>query len=376
MDVAADDPRRRRCRPGGRSAVFADYDVDGASSAALLVRWFRAMGAELPIYVPDRITEGYGPSAGGLRHAEGVRAPIWSSPSTAARRPTRPWPMRATIGLKVVVIDHHLMRERAAAGLRPWSIRTGRTDTSGQGHLAAAGVVFVLLAALNREARRGACSPDRPEPDIRQWLDLAAMGAICDVTGLTGFNRALTGPGPEGHVRLGQSRACRPCCDVAKAQGPATVVPRRLHPGAADQRRRADRPVGPGRAAAVDRRPGGGRGPGRGTGRPEHLAQGGRDARSPRGRAGHRARRATTPTRSAWSWSPATAGIPAWSASSPGACASASASRWSSSASTGRRHRQGLGALAAGRESRPGGAGGLRGGAAAGRAAATPWPRA
>jgi single-stranded-DNA-specific exonuclease len=66
---------------------------------------------------------------------------------------------------------------------------------SGQGNLAAAGVVFVLLAALNREARRRGLFADRPEPDIRQWLDLAALGAICDVTGLTGFNRALTGLG-------------------------------------------------------------------------------------------------------------------------------------------------------------------------------------
>ncbi|MBW4964401.1 single-stranded-DNA-specific exonuclease RecJ, partial [Sulfitobacter sp. CW3] len=66
---------------------------------------------------------------------------------------------------------------------------------SGQGNLAAAGVVFVLLAALNREARRRGLFAERPEPDIRQWLDLAALGAICDVTGLTGFNRALTALG-------------------------------------------------------------------------------------------------------------------------------------------------------------------------------------
>ena len=68
--------------------VFADYDVDGASSAALLVRWFRAMGRELPIYVPDRMTEGYGPSPAGVPPSARGRAPSWWSPSTAARRPT------------------------------------------------------------------------------------------------------------------------------------------------------------------------------------------------------------------------------------------------------------------------------------------------
>ena len=100
----------------------------------------------------------------------------------------------AAIGLKVVVIDHHMMREHppvCAAVVNP--NRPG--CNSGQGNLAAAGVVFVLLAALNREARRRGMFADIKEPDIRQWLDLAAMGAICDVTGLTGFNRALTSLG-------------------------------------------------------------------------------------------------------------------------------------------------------------------------------------
>ena len=96
----------------------------------------------------------------------------------------------AQIGLEVVVIDHHLMREDpppAAAVVNP--NRPG--CNSGQGNLAAAGVAFVLLAALNREARRRGLFAERSEPDLRQWLDLAAMGAICDVTPLTGFNRAL-----------------------------------------------------------------------------------------------------------------------------------------------------------------------------------------
>ncbi|HST91664.1 MAG TPA: single-stranded-DNA-specific exonuclease RecJ [Brevundimonas sp.] len=173
--------------------VFADYDVDGASSAALLVRWFRAMGADLPIYVPDRLTEGYGPSARAFDtlKASGAELVITVDCGAAANEAVA---HAAAIGLKIVVIDHHMMREHppvCAAVVNP--NRPG--CNSGQGNLAAAGVVFVLLAALNREARRRGLFEGREQPDIRQWLDLAAMGAICDVTGLTGFNRALTSLG-------------------------------------------------------------------------------------------------------------------------------------------------------------------------------------
>ena len=173
--------------------VFADYDVDGASSAALLVRWFRAMGAELPIYVPDRITEGYGPSAKAFDtlKASGADLVITVDCGAAANEAVA---HACDIGLKVVVIDHHMMREEPPQCLAV--VNPNRPGcNSGQGNLAAAGVVFVLLAALNREARARGLFEGRAQPDIRQWLDLAAMGAICDVTGLTGFNRALTGLG-------------------------------------------------------------------------------------------------------------------------------------------------------------------------------------
>ncbi len=93
---------------------------------------------------------------------------------------------------------------------------------SGQGNLAAAGVAFVLLAALNREARRRGLFADRPEPDLRQWLDLAAMGAICDVTRLTGFNRALASQGLK--VMSGWANpGLKALMAVAKAEGPAGV---------------------------------------------------------------------------------------------------------------------------------------------------------
>ena len=205
---------------GRKTVVFADYDVDGASSAALLVRWFRALGHELPIYVPDRITEGYGPSPAAFRHLreQGAELVVTVDCGAAAYDAVK---TAAEIGLEVVVIDHHLMREDpppAAAVVNP--NRPG--CNSGQGNLAAAGVAFVLLAALNREARRRGLFAGRAEPDLRQWLDLAAMGAICDVTRLTGFNRALASQGLK--VMSGWANpGLKALLAVAKAEGPASV---------------------------------------------------------------------------------------------------------------------------------------------------------
>ena len=197
--------------------VFADYDVDGASSAAQLVRWFRHMGKDLPIYVPDRLTEGYGPSPAAFRrlHAEGAELVVPVDCGAAAYDAVA---AAGEIGLEVVVVDHHMMRAAplgAAALVNP-----NRPDCgSGQGVLAAAGVTFVLLAALNREARARGLFADHPEPDLRQWLDLAAMGAICDVTQLVGFNRALATLGLKvmsdwanpGLAALMQIAGAKPC---------------------------------------------------------------------------------------------------------------------------------------------------------------------
>jgi single-stranded-DNA-specific exonuclease len=201
--------------------VFADYDVDGASSAAQLVRWFRALGSELPIYVPDRVAEGYGPSPAAFRRlkAEGAELVITVDCGAAAHDALA---CAAEIGLEVVVIDHHLMRgdeiPPVAALVNP-----NRPDCrSGQGQLAAAGVTFVLLAALNREARRRGLFAEQREPDLRQWLDLAAMGAICDVTQLTGFNRALAAQGLKV-MSAWRNPGLKALLEVAKSQGPASV---------------------------------------------------------------------------------------------------------------------------------------------------------
>lgn len=178
-------------------AVFADYDVDGGTAAAILIRYFRAMGRHLQLYVPDRIQEGYGPSpeAFATLKARGVELIITVDCGAAAVTALE---SAQNIGVDIVVIDHHLMHgaiPHAAALVNP-----NRPDCqSGMGTLTAAGVAFVLAAGLNRRARaRGMFgNPNdtaeyrRVEPDIRQWGDLAALGTLCDVAPLRGFNRAI-----------------------------------------------------------------------------------------------------------------------------------------------------------------------------------------
>lgn len=178
---------------GRPTVIFADYDVDGATSAAQLIRWFRCLDFEPRLYVPDRMTEGYGPSPAAFRriHNDGAELVVTLDCGAGARDALE---AASEIGLDVVVIDHHPQ----AGGWPAISalVNPNRGDCpSGQGVLPAAGVTFVLLAALNREARRRGLFATRPEPDLRQWIDLAALGSICDVTSLTGFNRTLTAIG-------------------------------------------------------------------------------------------------------------------------------------------------------------------------------------
>jgi single-stranded-DNA-specific exonuclease len=175
------------------TAVFADYDVDGGTSAALLVKYFRARGRTLRIYVPDRMKEGYGPSAFAFQRLkdEGCALVITVDCGAAAHEPLE---AAHAMGLDVVVIDHHLMSgppPPARAVVNP-----NRPDCpSGQGHLTAAGVVLVALAGINREARRRASIGSNALPDLMGWLDLAALGTVCDVAPLVGFNRAIVAQG-------------------------------------------------------------------------------------------------------------------------------------------------------------------------------------
>ncbi|HIK65302.1 MAG TPA: single-stranded-DNA-specific exonuclease RecJ, partial [Henriciella marina] len=137
---------------GRNVTVFADYDVDGGTSSALIARYFRAWGRELGLYVPDRLTEGYGPSPAAFRYLKEQGADLVITVDCGAAA-TEALEEANRIGLPVIVIDHHLMGHEwpeVAALVNP----NRPDDTSGYGHLAAAGVVYVMLAALNAEARK------------------------------------------------------------------------------------------------------------------------------------------------------------------------------------------------------------------------------
>lgn len=197
---------------GRKVVVFADYDVDGGTSSAILARYFRAWGRELGLYVPDRLEEGYGPSPAAFRYLKSQGAELVITVDCGAAA-VQALDEANAIGLPIVVIDHHLMSgapPKAAALVNP-----NRPDcNSGQGHLAAAGVVYVFAAAMNRLAReRGIFSPGGL-PDILPLLDLCALGTLCDMAPLTGANRAFVRQGLAMMAR-DQNPGLRALADVA-----------------------------------------------------------------------------------------------------------------------------------------------------------------
>ena len=179
---------------GERIGVFADYDVDGAASAALLVKFLAAIGREASVYVPDRLKEGYGPNAPALRRlaADGVSLVITVDCGTTAFAALG---AAREAGLDVIVLDHHVPEEglpEAVAVVNP----NRPDDDSGAGQLCAAGVTFLFVVAVNRALRRAHWYGEgHGEPDLMAWLDLVALATVADVVPLTGVNRALVRQG-------------------------------------------------------------------------------------------------------------------------------------------------------------------------------------
>ncbi len=176
-----------------RIAVFADYDVDGGASAALLIVWLRQMGITPTLYIPDRIDEGYGPNNEAMAMlGAGHDLIVTVDCGTLSHEPVR------AAGVDVIVLDHHLGGEtlpEAVAVVNP-----NRQDESGElSYLCAAGVVFLMLAAVNRLLRgKGVTGPD-----LLAMLDLVALATVADVAPLVGFNRALV---VQGLKVMGQRR--------------------------------------------------------------------------------------------------------------------------------------------------------------------------
>ena len=179
---------------GDSIAVFADYDVDGATSAAQVMRYLAAVGHPEPLlHVPDRSRDGYGLNGAALAalQAAGAKLVIAVDCGTTAFEALE---AARGLGLEVIVLDHHSVESQlppAAAIVNPNRLE----DTSGLGQLAACGVTFLTLVAVNRLLRTMGRFTDRPEPDLIGLLDLVAFGTICDVVPLNGVNRVLVAQG-------------------------------------------------------------------------------------------------------------------------------------------------------------------------------------
>jgi single-stranded-DNA-specific exonuclease len=199
-------------------AIFGDYDVDGATSAATLARFLRHGGLNPLIHIPDRIFEGYGPNVEAVRAlaAQGATLLVTVDCGTTSHEPLAE---ARRLGLDVIVIDHHLADEvlpPAQAVVNPNRL----DDLSGLGYLAAVGLVFMTVVAVNRELRsRGFWTAARPEPDLLGALHLVALGTVADVVPLKGLNRAFVTKGLLA-LRRREHLGLTALMDVARLGGP------------------------------------------------------------------------------------------------------------------------------------------------------------
>jgi single-stranded-DNA-specific exonuclease len=203
---------------GESVAIFGDYDVDGATSSALLARFLRAAGLAPMVHIPDRIFEGYGPNVEAIRSLaeRGAKLLVTVDCGTTSMEPLAE---AHRLGLDVLVIDHHQADEelpRAIAVVNP----NRKDDLSGLGHLAAVGLTFLTVVAANRELRkRGFWSQGRSEPDLLDFLHFVALGTVADVVPLKGLNRAFVTKGLIA-MRRREQVGCTALMDVARLSGP------------------------------------------------------------------------------------------------------------------------------------------------------------
>ena len=203
---------------GDSVAIFGDYDVDGATSAAVLARFLRCGGIEPIVHIPDRLFEGYGPNVEAVRAlaARGATLLVTVDCGTTSIEPLSE---AKALGMDVVVIDHHQADEAlppALAIVNP----NRRDDLSGLGYLAAVGLVFMTVVAVNRELRtRGFWTDTRPEPDLLAYLDDVALGTVADVVPLIGLNRAFVAKGLQV-LRRREQPGLVSLMDVARLSGP------------------------------------------------------------------------------------------------------------------------------------------------------------
>lgn len=199
-------------RAGERIAVFADYDVDGGSAAALLIIWLRGLGRAATLYIPDRIDEGYGPNAPAMRALGAAHDLI-----VCVDCGTLSHAEIAAAGCDVMVFDHHQGAETLPPALAV--VNPNRQDEdAGLGHLCAAAVAFLVLVAANRLLRREGAEG----PDLIGLLDLVALATVADVAPLIGLNRAFVRQGLAVMTR-GPRPGLAALCEVAGLTGPPGV---------------------------------------------------------------------------------------------------------------------------------------------------------
>ncbi|MDF2638501.1 MAG: single-stranded-DNA-specific exonuclease [Novosphingobium lindaniclasticum] len=231
MDAAA-ERLAQAVLTGETMTIYGDYDVDGATSAALLILLLRDLGLDARYYIPDRLLEGYGPSGEALVRIAGEGSSLIVTVDCGAMA-HEALEMAHGAGVDVIVVDHHKCAPelpRAAALVNP-----NRLDESelaaGHGHLAAVGVAFLLAVATVRTLRRRGFFEGRREPDLFALLDLVALGTVADVAALHGLNRALVAQGLKVMARrenigmaalIDASRLSRAptCSDLGFALGP------------------------------------------------------------------------------------------------------------------------------------------------------------
>ena len=214
----------RAVQRGETVAIFGDYDVDGATSAALLAQYLNDCGCQTIVHIPDRVTEGYGPNVEAMRAfaARGARLVVTVDCGIVSHQP---FAEAKRLGLDVIVFDHHQAPETlpdALALVDP----NRQDDLSGLGYLCAAGVVYMGLVALSRALRQAGFWAAREAPDLIAALDLAALAAVADVVPLVGLNRAFVVKGLSV-MRARQRPGLAALLDAAGADGP----PRPYHLG-------------------------------------------------------------------------------------------------------------------------------------------------
>lgn len=208
----ADAIRRRE-----RVAIFGDYDVDGATSSALLGDFLQYCGAPFMVHIPDRVTEGYGPNSEAIRALRRQGATLLVTVDCGAAS-HEAFETAREVGFDVVVLDHHQAPEHlphALALVNP----NRQDDLSGLGYLCAAGVTFLALVAVNRILREEGFWRGGREPDLMSGLDLVALGTVADVAPLVGLNRAFVRQGLQV-MRQRRRPGLTALVDVARLKGP------------------------------------------------------------------------------------------------------------------------------------------------------------